>query len=174
MDSNSGFPPKQLDDKWRGFSSTITRLLKQVDVMKYDGITANERARASLIAYTYDRYLLPQKTDWLSTDALFQPLPAPQFPDVPEHSKPAEKKALQEQIAEKRRSLEEIYNSEVPRLIELRARYSNQEPEALAALIEISNRRHSISYVSRWLSYLCRSKRKGRAHRDSIPGLRKA
>jgi hypothetical protein len=51
MDSNSGYTPKQPDDKWRGLSSTITRLLKQVDAMIYDGITANERARASLIAY---------------------------------------------------------------------------------------------------------------------------
>ena len=149
MDSNSDLKPKQLDDKWRGYTRSIGRLLKQVDEMKYDGLTAHERVKLPWIVYTYDRYLLPQKTEWLSVDALFEPLPVPEFPVIPEYSKPAEKKALQDQISEKRRAFEEIFNSEAPRLIELRTRYSNEEPEALAALIEISNRRHSISFMFR-------------------------
>lgn len=91
-----------------------------------------------------DRYLLPQRAEWLSVDALLEPLPIPALPTIRETM--AQKKPLQEQIDAKRRSFEDIFNSESARLngLHLRDRYSNEEPEAIATLIELANRRHPI------------------------------
>lgn len=63
----------------------------------------------------------------------------------------AEKKALQEQIDAKSRSFLEIFDSESARLdgLRLRDRYLSEEPEAIAALIELAHRRHPIGRLLR-------------------------
>jgi restriction system protein len=132
--------------------------------MEYDGITAllnaenfsvmtsepflhREHWQAFPRAIDSDRYLLPIRTKWLNADALLQPQPVPDLPVIPKYWKPAEKKALQEQIDTKRRNFEEIFNSEMARLdgLQLREKYLNEEPAAIATLIEIANRRHPIA-----------------------------
>ena len=66
---------------------------------------------------------------------------------APEHWKAREKKALQDQIDTKRRSFEETACSEMARLngLQLREKYLHEEPEAIATLIEIANRRYPIA-----------------------------
>lgn len=145
MDSNSDLKSKRLDYEWQGYSPKVEKALKDVAAIHYDGITAGMRIESSPPLANFDRYLLPRKTEWLNVDALFEPLPTPEFPAIPRNSIPAEKNALQERIAARRRTFEETFNSELGRLHELRGRYLEGEPEAIITLVEISNRRHPIS-----------------------------
>ncbi|MFZ0744515.1 MAG: restriction endonuclease [Terracidiphilus sp.] len=133
--------------------------------MEYDGLTAllnnknfsqiadwpgplhQDRWRG-FVAYTdSDRYLLPQRPEWLSIDALFEPLPIPALPTIREQSyRPAERKVLLEQIEAKRAVFEQTFASEVERLnkLHLREKYLNEERETIATVIELANRRHPI------------------------------
>jgi restriction system protein len=140
------------------------RLLKWIEDMEYDGMTAllNSDGFSSIADWTgplcreawlgfaeftdSDRYLLPQRAEWLNVDALLEPLPIPSLPTIRESLNSGENKVLQQQIEAKRRSFEEIFNSELSRLngLRLRDRYLNEEPESIATLIELANRRHPI------------------------------
>lgn len=164
MDSNLDLKPNRFGRMaiGPGHGSTTQRLVKWIEDMEYDGVTALLNSEyfsgiANLTSPLYregcrgfanftdsDRYLLPQRAEWLSVDALLEPLPIPALPTIRETM--AQKKPLQEQIDAKRRSFEDIFNSESARLngLHLRDRYSNEEPEAIATLIELANRRHPI------------------------------
>lgn len=152
--------------KWKDFHDKIDRLSKQTAAINYDGITAHEseQHRYRWGIDTSDRYLLPCQSEWLSADALFEPLTPPNLPAIPvppqlpidksiwylqpdKNGTPrifAEKDALQELVAAKKRSIEETFNAEASRLKELQSRYLKEEPESLAMLIEIANKRHPI------------------------------
>jgi restriction system protein len=59
----------------------------------------------------------------------------------------AKKEALERSIDDKRRAFEDTFNVEASRLNELRDNYLQEQPEVLATLIEISDRRHPIPYL---------------------------
>ena len=63
----------------------------------------------------------------------------------------AKKEALEKSIDDKRRAFEDTFNAEASRLNELRDSCLREEPEVLATLIEISNKRHPIRYVYHYL-----------------------
>src|ERR1017187_2202446 len=149
--------------EWQRFGRNTRRLLKWVLDLEYDGVTAllNSKYFSEIANWPSrlfregwegfaeftdsDRYLLPQRrAEWLSVDALFDPLPIPTLPAIREGLAPAERKTLQEQIDAKKRNFQEIFNSESTRLIglRLRDRYLSEEPEAITNLIELANRRH--------------------------------
>ena len=139
------------------------RLQQWIVDMEYDGMTAllNSESFSAITSYPFiyrenwqgfarvtdsDRYLLPNRTKWLNTDALFQPQPIPDFPALSRSSNLTETKALQEQIDAKRRNFEEVFNSELIRLngLQLQEKYLNEESATIATVIEIANRRHPI------------------------------
>lgn len=63
----------------------------------------------------------------------------------------AKKEALEKSVDDKRRAFEDTFSAEASRLNELRDGWSREEPEVLATLIEISNKRHPIRYVYHYL-----------------------
>jgi restriction system protein len=165
MSSTPDLKLSRYDKEWRRFGRSTRRLLEWVVDLEYDGMTAllysqwfsriadwpgfvhREGWRGFADFTDSDRYLLPQRrAEWLSVDALFRPLPIPGLPGIRESLDRAEKKALQEQIDAKNRSFQEIFDSESARLdgLRLRDRYLSEEPEAIAALIELAHRRHPI------------------------------
>src|ERR1017187_3589449 len=143
MNSISDLKANRYDKEWQRYPRRIRRLLEWVVDMEYDGMTAllNSESFSVITSYAFlsralirgqwrgftrvidsDRYLLPERTEWLGVDALLQPQPIPDFPAIPESWTYAFKKALQEQIDAKRRSFEEILTSEVARLNGLQLR----------------------------------------------------
>ena len=152
--------------KWKDFHDKIDRLSKQVTAIDYDGIAAHESEQRHFPwdIDISDRYLLPYQSEWLSADALFEPLPPPNLPAIPvppqlpmdkgiwylqpdKNGTPrvfAERDALQEVVATKLRGFKETFDAEASRLRELRSRYIKEEPESLATMIEVANKRHLI------------------------------
>jgi restriction system protein len=63
----------------------------------------------------------------------------------------AEKDELQILIDTRKRAFEEVLATEASRLNDLRGRYLREEPEALATLIETSNKRHAMRYAFHYL-----------------------
>jgi len=150
---------------WRRYSDTIKRLSEQVGSMNCDGLTVyqNGPSRSRWEFDTTDRYLLPRQSKWLSLDELLEPPPLPGFPAVPDppslhlakreydnvkerNSTLAERDALRELIAEKKRNFASTLDAEGFRLSRLRAKHLNEEPKAIEELIEIANKRQLISY----------------------------
>ncbi len=142
--------------KWPAYS----RRLASIDELEYDGQTAHEYEFHRVLprriwVYSPDRYLLPQRTRWLSVDELFEPHPVPELPALPKLTTNAGRRRVEEQIS-RRNALElatsvkmpvfrEIFAHEARRLEGIRTKYLNEEPEALKALVEIANKRHSIA-----------------------------
>ena len=113
--------------------------------MTYDGITAqNIREGYGWDPYTTDRYLLPDQSQWLSVNALLEPLPIPDFHAmrVPAAIPRPDEDALREMIEATKRSFEETFSAEESRLKDIRSMYECEEPSAIATLIGIANKRH--------------------------------
>lgn len=130
--------------KWPAYSRRFALL----DELEYDGQTAHEYESHTILPYrmwvhTPDRYLLPQKTRWLSVNELFEPHPIPELPSLPETR--AGWKKREEAISVKMPVFREAFVREAHKLEEIRTQYLNEEPEALKALVEIANKRHPIA-----------------------------
>jgi len=135
----------------------IKKLSEHVAAMDYDGFTAHASKPSLGVFSPVDRYLLPCDSVWLSVDTLFEPLPIPKLPAVPSsHPNFLAKygdyleprlNALREFIDAKERTFKETFNTESSRLLELRDKYSSEEPEAIATLIEIAHKRHPMPHV---------------------------
>lgn len=74
---------KQLDYKWRDFTTAVEALTKEVASITYDGMSLPVVKLRYGAIDVGDRYLLPGPYRFTTVESLFAPLPLPNFPAIP-------------------------------------------------------------------------------------------
>lgn len=83
MYDNHDLNRKQLDYKWRDFTTAVETLTKDVPAITYDGMSLPITKLRYGAIDVGDRYLLPGPYRWATIEELFTPLPIPSFPEFP-------------------------------------------------------------------------------------------
>ena len=166
---------KQLDYKWRDFTTAVETLTKEIAAITYDGMSLPVIKLRHGAIDVGDRYLLPDPYRFATVENLFTPLPVPNIPEIPkppviqlptdqysswylesEKGQPsllenelarrrktlAQVDELRARIEEKRKTFEDVFVKETVKLQELRQQLLAEDPEAIAMLIELANRRN--------------------------------
>jgi restriction system protein len=74
---------KQLDYKWKDFTTAVETLTKDVTAITYDGMSLPVTKLRYGAIDVGDRYLLPGPYRWAGIERLFTPLPIPNLPEIP-------------------------------------------------------------------------------------------